>query len=227
MRVSAARWIAERCTEGKASQYIHHYKDVIRPGTKVLLCLRESTERNRPNLDDQEAWLREKAKSKGAIVVRVVRHVGASQDHLWLRRAARIAKKYGAEYLLAESTDRYVRNGGFSPQFNADAQPTDYELKNSMRWADGMPLVTWLHPDAAPSLVRSHQRQRGWWAKDRKRPGYKKAIRIEERPLVLQLHSEGKSIPEIMELTGRPRRTIYRWIKHAKACVPFLPDELR
>ncbi len=230
-RVSAASRIEVLCTAGTASNYIRDFK-LIQRGTKVVLCLRVSgcTQQQNKNLDDSESFLRKELEQIGAIVVGVIRHVGSGWDPEWLLPAVRLGKKHGA-VLLAESTDRFIRNPYYHSRFWQNGQASELDLQYLRRTVGDATLVTWLHPDATPAEIRSHQRKRGQEAKGnkggrpkKKKAGYKKELREEWKPQVLLMHREGNSIPDIMRITKLKRRTIYNWIKESKAAVPFLQE---
>lgn len=152
--VSAIR----RRLPGDASQFILPFS--VRPGQKFVLCCRISNCDPRRNLSGQEANLRHEIESRGGIVVGVVHFEGSGFYPYWLARAAAIAERHDAT-LLAESTDRFVRNPGYHSNDYPDAQARITELQDLKQSADGRPLMTLLHPNAPPSEVRSLQTKRG------------------------------------------------------------------
>ena len=214
--------ISARCRllPGKASDYIGHADDKLRFGGRIVLACRVSTEAQRKNgnLADQEARLRKVAESFGAIVVDVVRHCGSGADPYWIARPVAIAQPQGA-LLLAESTDRLIRHAGYDSKTNPDAQARKTELEDLKQWADGVPLVTVIAPDAPPTLARSHQSRRGQSAKWRKggrppkvQPGWKKLRREQKQPLAIEMRREGKSIRQIAKALNVPCSTVQGWI---------------
>ena len=147
---------------GKASDFIGHASDVVRHGDRVVLCCRVSghvQDRN-GNLADQEANLRTKAERLGAIIAGVDRHVGPGWDASALNATASIAQQCGATIILAETTDRLIRNGLYQKD-RQHLQATDRDLRELQDCTDGLVLVTDLDPDATPAEVRAYQREGG------------------------------------------------------------------
>jgi hypothetical protein len=158
-----------RLQRGRASDCIKHAVEELHSGDKVVVCCRVSghTQRLKKNLADQELNLRNRAVERGAMVVGVVRHVGSGTDPYWLARAVVLAKETGAK-LFAESTDRFVRHPGYHSNEGPDWQARETDLEDLEFWADGVTLVTDLHPDALPEEVRFYQQNRGQVAKQNK-----------------------------------------------------------
>ena len=224
-RVSAWRWRGP----GKASIYICHAPDAIKPGDRVILCPRVSrcVQQRNKNLADQEQNLRAEAERLRAKVVGVERHVGSSYDPTWLSRALALAEKKAAK-LLFESTDRIIRTPAFHSSRSPNSRPTELDFKMLRQYADSVTLTTVLHPDATPSEVRSYQRKRGQKAKGRKggRPPkqprrawkMRKQARIERAK---KLRDAGQSYEQIanslnMRNDGFPNqtsKTIYNWLR--------------
>jgi hypothetical protein len=163
-RVSARRWL----TPGRASEHILSFP-VIKPGDRIVMPCRESTkaQERRGNLDDQESYLRLQIEGRGAKVVGVIKYVGTGADPYWLARAVALARKHKANFIVAESTDRFIRHPCWN-KHNQDLQPRPCDFEDLMRWADGVPLVTFLHPDTPFEKVKSHQSHRGQSAKGRR-----------------------------------------------------------
>ena len=155
-----------RLEPGRASAYIKHAPEEIRPGDRVILCCRVSghvQDRN-GNLRDQEKNLRKRAAELGACVIDVETYVGSGRDAYWLIRPALKARERGAK-LYAESTDRFIRHPDYHSKTYPDAQARDFELQELQTLTLGVPLLTDLHPDSSPSEVRGFQRRRGQAAK--------------------------------------------------------------
>jgi hypothetical protein len=218
-RFSVAKWVDAQFTTGKASRVVRPFE--VHPGDRLVLCVRVSNRERRRNLVDAEASLRRAVESAGGIVVGVMPHVGSGTDPFWVGAAALMAKRRRATVLLAESTDRFVRNKYYHSVDFPDVQATEAELKELARCAGGMPLMTLLHPDASPSEVRSYQSKRGQWAKRRKggrprskRPGYKKLRKKEKLGLVLWLHRRDWPVREIAAkpMVSVPKSTVHEWI---------------
>lgn len=151
---------------GNAGEYIKHIDD-LKPGTRVILVCRVSNRERKRNLPDQEAWLRRECQRRGLIVIGVLREKLSGFDPAWIARTAAIAKRCRA-VLLAESTDRFVRSPFFHTAKTPYAQAQKSDLDYLAFFTEGATLVTVLPPDATPRDVRSHQRRRGQWAKNRK-----------------------------------------------------------
>src|SRR5690348_6913412 len=96
---------------GKAIRFIRSFK--LRPGQLVYLICRVSNCQRRRNRDDQEANLHEAVEATGAIVVDLYRIVISGRNPYWLRQAAHEAREAGATVMLAETTDRFIRNRYF------------------------------------------------------------------------------------------------------------------
>lgn len=147
------------------SKYIAYAPDVLKSGMRILSVCRVSNRERRRNLQDQEANLRRGAAEFGCSVAGNFSHVGSGNDPWPIGRAVAMAKEFGACALYLETTDRGVRPPAYHSSKNPDAQARKSDLEELSWWADGMLIVTDLHPDATPAEVRSYQRRRGQWAK--------------------------------------------------------------
>ena len=147
----------------------------------VVLWVRVSVreQKRRKNLDDQDAALRQATDRYGVDVVRVFRHVGSGWDVLdQLKAAIDFARKHDA-VLVAESVDRFLRHPEFRTDTNPDVTPSEEQLEELDRVADGVVLMTLLDPNSEPHEIRSYQRARGQATKGNKgggdqSPGHKK-----------------------------------------------------
>jgi hypothetical protein len=148
--------VREEFKAGKASKYIKHCGTEIRRGDKVILCCRASgrMQNHTGNLADQEANLREQMERLGAIVVGVITHVGSGWEPYWLMRAAALAERHGAK-LVAETTDRFIRNDLYHSRDRPNAQATEIELKRLRNETLGVLLST---PKGCwcASVIRQH-----------------------------------------------------------------------
>lgn len=63
--------------------------------------------------------------------------------------------------LLAESSDRLLRNLFFGVDKNLDPLPTRTEWMRVVQATRGAKLATWTDPDALPEKARSSQTKRG------------------------------------------------------------------
>lgn len=231
-RVSALDWIERLTAAGKASDYIEHFCEVIRPGDRVVLVCRESHAGNESHLKQQVAVLRANCELAGVKIVGIksavvlgycpeITHERVNID--WERfivRAANLARKKGA-FLLATETDRLVRSEYFSnltPK-SAKIQASTMDLERLKDATGGVRLLTLTHPDALPDEVRSEQTKRGQKAsgnrggRPKKMPaGYKLERRKKFRPKVRALHRQGASMRQIAKQLAIPRSTIQSWI---------------
>src|SRR5690348_11341360 len=134
--MTAAEFAAIGLTPGDASRYIDRFQ--IMPGHTYVLCSRVSGGERRANLDDQDRNLRYQVTSRGGIAIsdEFTRHVGSGWYPSWLVHAVELAKPLKAT-LLAESTDRFVRNLRFHSIDRPDVRATDAELQELFCWADG------------------------------------------------------------------------------------------
>lgn len=214
----------ERCFRaGQASLCIHKY-DELRPGDKVMLVVcvswRDRATKRQNNLADQERNLRRHVEARGAEVVGVHRWIGPRYDSDCVLAIVSGAKRRGAKYLLAETTDRLVRHQLFHSVKRPNLQATDGQLQEVADAADGLLLMTHLDPDATPSEVRSYQRKRGQWAKGNKGGGSKRKgydRRYEQLPNSQRLkfrklcqEKKRKSIRKIAALMGWSTQTTQR-----------------
>lgn len=193
----------------RASTYIHHAEDNIRPGDLVVLCVRVSTRGQKEHLPDQEKLLREFVESRGAKIVGVVSKVATGYlPRSWLRGAVRTARRLGAK-LLAYSSDRFIRPPAYDAPRNATAIELDFE--ELLEIVGDVPLVTLLHPDTPLEELSKHRSDDGHGKGSTRRQS--KNIRLEKIEMVLQMHAEGVSLRQIETSTGVPKSTVARWIK--------------
>ncbi len=212
MKRKARASVFNKFRPGQASKFIQTWA-TLRPGDKVFLALRESHKAQWRQIDDAEFLvLRPALKAIGVKVLGVMDRLGHGVDPSWLTKVAVKAKLLGAK-IVAESTDRIKRPADYS-KYNQDAQARDHDLEELRLYTLGVPLVTYLHPDASPTEVRAHQSTRtGKKTKGgRKAAGYKKRIREAMLPLVRRMKTDGFSLNEIAGETDLPRSTIQRWV---------------
>lgn len=155
----------------------------------------------------------------GAIVIGVVRHVGSGCDVSWLCVAVDKALATGAT-LVAESTDRLIRDEAYHSVHSPDAQASKPHLEWMQDELDGAPVATLVHPDASAKEVRAYQRRRGQQAKGRfgGRPKvYKQGdferLRLQQWPIVKALRQNGASWNQIAAEVNRKPSTVRDWVK--------------
>jgi hypothetical protein len=117
------RAFADEYIAGIAAQYILLFI-LLRPGDRVMILARKSGCERGNNLDEQVANLRRIIEAAGAIVVGVYRYTSRGYEHQ-VGCAAYRAKQLGATILLAESTDRIVRNLHYHSDKRPDLRATD------------------------------------------------------------------------------------------------------
>ena len=191
-----AAFVRHWLTAGKASDYIMHATEEIRPGNRVVLWCRVSghVQEKNHNLDDSELWLRKRAGEKGAIVVGVDRHTGPGWDAKSLCKVTTMARCLGAKIILAESTDRLIRNPLYSKD-RQNLQARDADLREMQTCTKGIIIATDLHPDATPEQVRSYQRRRGQQMKNNCGGRPKTKIIDDQRCLLDAVINMMKSLP--------------------------------
>lgn len=207
---------AGHLTPGDATRYIREF--CIEDGTVCILCCRVSGRERKANLKDQDRSLRRPIIAAGGVVHSVVCHAGSGWDCEWLVEPARIAKRVGA-ILIAESTDRFVRNQDYAGDDSTDLRATDAELQELRRCTLGVPLMTWLPPNMSLSDVKSYQTKRGQFGKrDRggrpgSKPGHKKRRRERMKTTMQFYNWLGASLHETSRRTGVPVANVSRWFQ--------------
>ena len=175
---NSADWEGQRArllrlaTPAFASDYIHHFREIIRPGTMlVLYCRVSGCEHNRDeSLMRQIRHLRKAVARLGGYVIRVFPEVqaGYSWNRVWLSTAADFARRHGA-ILVAHSTDRFLRSADFHRYENPGARPNLGDFEHLQRAVGDVQLATFLPPDMPWQQVRSRETKRGL----RLKPGVK------------------------------------------------------
>lgn len=212
-----------------ASKYLHSLKEYheIFPDIEVIIYIRVSTNAQgcKRNLDTYEKVLRRKLKKLNIPVLGCYREIGSgwvlNKERRSLINAAKKAKELNA-VIVAPSADRFLRNRNYTYN-EPDLLPTQSEYEELKKLTCEIPLLTLLHPDMPPKIVRGLQSKWGQKAKGNKggRPrknmhGYKKERRFKEMPHVLRLHQSGATLAEIKASTGIPRSTVRLWIENNK-----------
>lgn len=207
--------VHRRFAPGPARDYILPW-DSIKPGDGILIACRVSRHQQDKNLPGQEAFLVREAKRGGAVVFDTYRAEVSGFDPLWLLPAVRRAKELGAKFLVADSTDRFVRHPAFkSTDKCKDLQARKFELEDLLVVADGLQLVTFLDPEAPPREVERHRSLRGQLEKGNVggRPQRKKHRRQKLRPRAITMREHEMSYREISDVLKVPLATVFRWLK--------------
>jgi hypothetical protein len=139
------------------TRYISPFE--IEPGQPVVLCLRESTIRQRAHFYSQGCELRDKVTRAGGEVVHELRHVGNGNACTWLAAGVEIARRHGAIY-VGETTARYIRHWRYHPVHAPDRLPTLLDLDRLREVTGGLPLMTLLNPGATPAEIRNYETAR-------------------------------------------------------------------
>ena len=216
--------LMKRHSTGRASDYLHHAEVYYRqhPDMQAVIYIRESGRKARQTRNHinhkrvQRDWLE---KQNIPILVEPFFEVISGRDLSSNRKAflqaVEFARKNNA-VIITTCANRYLRNANMQ----SDIPPTQHEFETLLELADGVPLLTLLHPDLPPSRVRSKLTKLGQRIKcnkggrpPKKRAGYKNKQRETFLPVALQYYYSGKCISEIARLIGVPRSTVDRWIK--------------
>ncbi len=207
---------------GQASDYIESF--AIEPDMPVILAVRVSGREQARNGNDegQTAWLQKIVVDNGGIVADIVSHVGSGCDPCWLAMATTLAQEHNA-IILAESTDRLIRDHRYHSKLRPDLQARNPELRYMRSFTRGVRVMTYLPPEATPYEVRRHQRERGKWfsgnkggrgKKKRTRPRFYLPRFNGEAAATLRTHlANGLSVEDIACQLRRPLRTVYGWIR--------------
>lgn len=204
-----------------ASDHLNHLDD-LPEGIDVVFVSRVSTPKQAKNgdLNDQINTNVEAIQKTGRRVVGKVKHTGSGSDPSWLKKAVRLARKMNATAIVAESTDRFIRN---PIDYRSPPRKEDYErLKVA---TEGFLLDTVLHPDATQEEVWSYQRKRGQQGKQNKggRPptfNSKKKRRETLLPKALELREQGTSLGRIAATLNVCKATVQKWVKQGKiSCI--------
>jgi hypothetical protein len=203
----------------RASQRTHRF-DELQPGDKVYLITCVSWRDRNNNPADQERSLRRHVEERGAKVVGVIGYTGPRYDPYYLLHSRFMAEAAGAKWLLAETTDRFIRHRDFHSIDRPDLQATGDQVLELSMIAGKLCLMTHLDPDATPSEVRSYQRKRGQWAKGNKGGGSKRKgygprhgdLPLSVRLKLRELHVGNASIRDIANELKLPKSTVHRWV---------------
>ncbi|WP_286764264.1 MULTISPECIES: hypothetical protein [Rhodopirellula] len=196
-KVSAARRRVNSLRKpGKASDYVLHAQEHLLPGMNVIVAVRVSTDEQEMQAADNEKRCCEFVRSRGAIVLvsRTIRSMGKLPED-WLPELVKLAKEKKDAVILAESVDRFMRSERYTPREQVH-HLTERELEGLKALADGVPLLTLLHPDERP---RSEQTKRGMKARGNKggrgRKSPAKVMQMDDAALRKLVHKKRNGIP--------------------------------
>lgn len=217
---------------GTASSLIRYFPDMLKAGSvdAVVLYARCSgrVQNSRNNALDALAKLRLQVPSHIPIVGEVVEvgpgYVRNGPLARWqFHRACWIARQHDA-VVLAECTNRLVRHVKWRSTAPDEHPPTDVDLANLSKLAEGVALATAAHPDLPERKQRQMQSQRGQSAKSRtggrgnalthrqQRIEYSRRLRerkAHRNAQFVRMHAAGYSISKIAKALHVSRRTAY------------------
>jgi transposase len=216
---SNARITALR-TPAVLSQSISHLDNLPR-GTKVVLYGRVSSDqRQKDNLPELMTNLQWEAERRGHRAVGAFQEIipGWRKWRLEFERAV-IAAKDADAVIVTESVTRFRRSWVPNWQKRRRQFPLSvFDIMQLMQEADGVKLVTVVHPDATPGEVKSYESKRGQGGKGNcgGRPVErfpKKARRVVKKPKAILMRKQGYSVREIAHKLKIPPSTVQYWTK--------------
>lgn len=221
-KVSARHAIGAIFGPGDATKFITH-DNIKLHDLVVLWCRVSSRQQNHTgNLDAQEWYLRNEMAIRQASVVGVVRRVGSGFWPFMVGQAAELAKQNNAK-IVAVSTDRFIRHENFKTRgtdYELNARANDESLNDLQRAANGVELVTLVHPNSPlgecggvlKQIGQQHKGRTGGRPK-RKIPGYKKQWREQKLVQARRLLRAKLSIRETAECLDIGESTLRYWLR--------------
>jgi predicted site-specific integrase-resolvase len=215
-------------TPADPSKYICSI-DQVAPRSRAVSYARESSQTQKDNLPHQVNNLKMETEKCGHKVIAEFKQVVYGWDienQTALEWAILKAKAAGA-FVVAESVDRFRRCWRYR-KTDKMLPLNVFEMKQLMAEADGVQLVTLLHPDTPPNEVRRYQTKRGQAGKGNYggRPVTKlspRERRIAQMPEALNLRKAGRSWREIAHQLKVPCTTIRDWVKRRENPHTFPP----
>lgn len=228
--------------KGKAANFIREFS--VKPGDRfIVLCRVSSTAQGkRYSLDGQAEFLPKAVLAAGGtLVCDPIQIEWSGRGRVWLRRelakVVNLARKHNA-ILLAATTDRFIRSYWFRPtsRKRAQAQAQYADLMELQTAAQGVVLMTYLHPDASPGECKSLLTSWAMKAKGQRGPkcgrprkpdtlpGWRSRRKAAVLPIVLSLSAQGKSsrdiANEVLLRSGSrvSHTTISAWISESSGC---------
>ena len=207
-------------TPCKASDFIHHFKDIYYPGILIILYIRVSgrEQQRRKNREAQEKQCLEFLGKHDVKIIAIYKETAsgwAGDRNLY--EIAKEAKNKNA-WIVSLSTDRLIRSEDYKST-KQHIQPTKWEFERFVKELDGAKVATILHPDTPWEIVRGIQSKRGMVAKNKK-GGRPKNLHMTKAEIDQMNNSKIYwlrfcrvfSVDEISKLTGIPRTTVRRRI---------------
>jgi hypothetical protein len=195
----------DRIRKGNAADFISPFH--VEPGDKFVLLCRVSTsdQTKHGSLLGQRTHLTQAVEERGGIVVEVQSFEWSGRGITWLKELTQVAEStrpHDAQ-ILAATTDRFLRGFWFKGNNPIlwEAQAQTPELQDLQDATRGVPLMTYLHPDATPAECKSLLTTWGQAATGRAggRPrdlpaGYRQERKERWLETVHKLHREGGKV---------------------------------
>ncbi len=146
-----------RLQPGDATKVFGHGANEIRRGDRIYVISRVSgwEQKRRGNDNNQLAGLIKNVERLGANVVGTHTEVASGADPIWLVPVLDEIRRLNA-IAVFESTGRAIRHPAYDKE-QQWPQARDIELNEVASYANGLTLMTWLHPNATPKEVRSYE----------------------------------------------------------------------
>jgi hypothetical protein len=196
--------------KGTAADFIQPFH--VEPGDKFVLVLRVSTseQTKHGSLLGQSTHLSKAVRQRGGEVLASLPYEWSGRGITWLEEltdVTQLARRHHAT-ILGATTDRLLRAFWFRGNHLVlwEAQAQRHELQDLEQATLGVPLMTYLHPDATPTACKSLLTTWGQEATGqtggrprRPRPGYRQDRRERWQDQVRKLHREGWSVRDTAE----------------------------
>lgn len=146
---------------GIASQFINDLSKLSGDDDVFLACrVSGYVQQRRKVLEESERFLRREMAKFAVRVKGVLKHCGPGYDPYWLNPLVCQVLREGG-IILAETTCRFIRNERFHSRDRPRIQPTKSDLLKLQMETENVQLMTFLHPDATPSEIKSFQAKKG------------------------------------------------------------------
>ncbi len=148
----------------------------IKPGDRVVPCprvshLSQSPKEHRATLQDQHDLLCQTILDHNGIIIPakwyggLLGWVGSGRNPNWIKPAVETAKEYNCKLLLSESVNRYARHPEYHSSHNPFQEPEEEQVQSLVETANGITLMTLLHPNMPPKQINKYQSHRGEFIK--------------------------------------------------------------
>jgi hypothetical protein len=184
----------------------------LRPGSKTMLLCRVSSPHQAwaDSLRGQLVHLPLEVARRGGVVLAVESFTQPATDGRWLRTVMKLAdraRKEGAVVVVA-TLDRVVRHRAFvsTCRVGSKLRASRGDLARLEDALGGVPVLSYLDPDAGVGEATSLLTRWGLAVKDRK----------QLRGMAVEMRSLGFGWRRITRVTGVPRSTVRRWVSDTK-----------